>query len=50
MSFERKAYRALSVLGYVKTARRGIGPLVKRRVRAKTIGSFSRSLRRILKP
>lgn len=50
MTLERKGYRALSILGYVKTGRRGVGPLVRRRVRAKTIGSFSRTLRKILKP
>jgi hypothetical protein len=50
MTIERKTYRVLSIVGTFKAARRGPGPLVRRMVRARSIGSFSRFMRKMLKP
>lgn len=46
----RRAYRFLSVLGTIKTARRGAGPLIRRVARQRAHRGFSRAIRKVIKP
>jgi hypothetical protein len=46
----RSLYRILSILGDVKTASRGPGPFVRRKVRSRATREFSRGLRKVIRP
>lgn len=46
----RRAYRALSMLGTLKAARRGPAPLARRVARQRAHRTFAQMLRKVLKP
>lgn len=46
----RSLYRALSIAGTLRAARRGPGPLLRRRGRQAANRSFNRALRGVLRP